>query len=84
MDSRLDSFSKRINRYKQEIEGYERQARLDIQVNESLYQQSLDEHNALVGQYNSLLTERKAKYAEYSRQIESVNDMVRRYNGGEP
>ena len=83
MDSNLESLSSQISRHKQEIEEYERQARLGIDVDRSLYQQALDSHNTLVGQYNSLLAERKAKYAEYSREINSVNDMVRRYNSGE-
>jgi hypothetical protein len=83
MDSNLESLSSQISRYKREIEGYERQSRLGIDVDRSLYQQALDSHNTLVGQYNSLLAERKAKYAEYSREIDSVNDMVRRYNSGE-
>jgi hypothetical protein len=83
MDSDLESLSSRIDRYKQEIEGYERQTRLGLDVNRSLYQQALDNHNALVKQHNALLLDREAKYAEYSRQIDSVNEMVRRYNSGE-
>ncbi len=83
MDSNLESLSSRINRYKQEIEGYERQARLGLDVNQSLYLQALDNHNALVKQHNALLLEREGKYAEYSREIDSVNDRVRRYNSGE-
>ena len=83
MDSDLESLSSRIIRHKQEIEGYENQARLGLNVNRSLYQQALDNHNALVGQYNTFLIDRNAKYAEYSREIDSVNDMVRRFNSGE-
>jgi len=79
----LESLSSRIIRHKQEIEGYENQARLGLNVNRSLYQQALDNHNALVGQYNTFLIDRNAKYAEYSREIDSVNDMVRRFNSGE-
>ena len=83
MDSDLESLSSRIARYKQEIEGYERRLRLGLEVNNSLYQQALDNHNALVRQHNSLLIDREAKHAIYSREIDSVNDMVRRYNSGE-
>ena len=83
MDSTLESLSTRIARYKQEIEGYERQARLGLNVNRSLYQQALDNHNTLVNQHNVLLPQRNVKYAEYSREIDAVNDMVRRYNSGE-
>jgi len=83
MDSTLESLSTRISRYKQEIEGYEHQSRLGLNVNRSLYQRALDSHNTLVDQYNAMLTQRNAKYAEYTREIEAVNDMVRRYNSGE-
>ena len=83
MDADLESLSNRIDRYRQEVEGYERQARLGLNVSESLHQQALDNHNSLVKQYNGLLINRNAKYAEYKREIESVNDMVRRYNSGE-
>jgi hypothetical protein len=83
MDFNLKSLSSQISRYKQEIDGYERQAQLGVNVNRSLYQQALDNHNALVGQHNTLLIHREAKYAEYSREIDSVNDMVRRFNRGE-
>jgi hypothetical protein len=83
MDSSLESLSSWISRYKQEIDGYERQTRLGLNVDRSLYQQALDKHNALVREHNALLLEREARYAEYSREIDSVNDMVRRFNSGE-
>jgi hypothetical protein len=37
----------------------------------------------MVKEYNLVLTDRDAKYAEYGREIDSVNDMVRRFNKGE-
>lgn len=83
MDSDLESLSSRLRRYKRDIEDYESQARLGMDVNRYSYQQAIDEHNRLVKQYNASLADRNLKYAEYSREIESVNDMVRRYNRGE-
>ena len=53
-------------------------------VDEKAYQQTIDYHNWLVRQYNGWLAARKLKYAEYSVEIDSVNDMVRRYNGAAP
>jgi hypothetical protein len=79
----LESMSIRINRYKREIAEYEQQASSGSNANRSMYQQTLDNYNALVGQYNPLLNNYNAKYAEYGREIDSVNDMVRRFNSGE-
>ncbi len=83
MDSQLESLSSSITRYKREIEGYERQARSDLHVNQYSYERALANHNRLVEEYNTLLVRRNAKYSEYEQEIDSVNDMVNRYNRGE-
>lgn len=83
IDSDLESLSSRLQRYKRDIEDYESRSRLGMGVKLYLYQQAIDEHNRLVKEYNASLADRNLKYAEYSREIESVNDMVRRYNRGE-
>ena len=83
MDSKLRSLSASLGTCKREVEGYESQARRGVRVNRSLYQQAIDRHNGLVAQYNSLLADRNLKYNEYERKLNSVNDMVRRYNRGE-
>lgn len=83
MDSELESLSASIERYKREIEGYERRTTSAMPVDEYSYRQALDRHNRLVVQYNSLLMDRNLKYNEYKREIDSVNDMVARYNRGE-
>jgi hypothetical protein len=83
MDSQLESLSSSIGRYKREIEGYESQARSGLRVNQYSYEQALGNHNRLVEQYNALLVRRNAKYSQYEQEIDSVNDMVNRYNRGE-
>lgn len=83
MDSQLESLSSSIARYKREIEGYESQARSGLRVNQYSYEQALANHNRLVEQYNALLVRRNAKYSQYGQELDSVNDMVNRYNRGE-
>lgn len=84
MDSELESLSANIRRYKGEIEGYERQhTRSGVRVNQYAYEQTLDQHNRLVNEYNSLLSTRNLKHSEYEREVDAVNDLVRRYNRGE-
>jgi hypothetical protein len=83
MDSQLGSLSSSIGRYKREIEGYESQARSGLRVNQYSYEQALANHNRLVEQYNALLVRRNAKCSQYDQEIDSVNDMVERYNRGE-
>jgi hypothetical protein len=83
MDSQLESLSSSIGRYQREIEGYERQAQSGLRVNQYSYEQALANHNRLVEQYNALLVRRNAKYSQYEQEIDSVNDMVNRYNRGE-
>lgn len=83
MDSELESLSVTLARHKRGIEAYERLVRSGQRPDESAYRSTLESHNRIVGQYNSLLSDRKAKYSEYQREIESVNDMVARYNRGE-
>jgi len=83
MDSQLESLSSSIARYKREIEGYERQVRSGMRVNQYSYEQALANHNRMVEQYNTLLVRRNAKYSQYEQEIDSVNDMVNRYNRGE-
>jgi chromosome segregation ATPase len=83
MDSRLDSLTSRIRRYKRELEGYEKEARSGLSVNQNSYEEVLANHNRLVEQYNALLARRNSKYKQYEQEIDSVNDMVSRYNRGE-
>jgi chromosome segregation ATPase len=83
MKSQLDSLSSRLGSFKQEIDGYKNQARMGLRVDESAYQRAIDNHNRLVEEYNALLENGRQKAAEYDREINSVNEMVRRYNQGE-
>ena len=83
MDSQLESLSSSIGRYQREIEGYERQAQSGLRVNQYSYEQALANHNRLVEQYNAVLVRRNAKYSQYEQEIDSVNDMVNRFNRGE-
>ena len=83
MDSQLESISASITRYKREIKGYETQVWSEFRLNQYAYEQALEQHNRLVARYNSLLVSRNAKYGDYQREIDSVNDMVSRYNRGE-
>src|SRR5690606_5101767 len=78
MDSRLDSLSASIRRYKREIEDYEKEARSGLSVNQNPYEQALASHNQLVDQYNALLARRNSKYGQYKQEIDSVNEMVSR------
>ena len=83
MDSEIESLSVSIGRYKRELEGYNSQLNRGVQVNDDLYQRAMNGHNHLAGQYNSLVSQRKLKYEDYKRELDSVNDMVGRYNLGE-
>lgn len=83
LDADMDAMSPKINSLAAEIEQFEKNNAAGLYVNRTLYQNVIDEHNAWVARYNAKLKERKAQYAEYQRQIADVNDMVRRYNGGE-
>ena len=82
MDSQLESLSSSIGQYEREIEGYESQARSGLRVNQYSYEQALANHNRLVEQFNTLLVRRNAKYSQYDQEVNSVNDMVNRYNRG--
>jgi len=83
MDSQLESLASSIARYKREIEGYESQAQSGLRVKQYSYEHALANHNRLVELYNALLMRRHAKYSQYEQHIDSVNDMVNRYNRGE-
>jgi len=83
MDAKLQSLENSIEQRKEQIDAYESRLRGGIGVNRSIYQQAIDDHNNLVRQYNALLQKRSLTYAEYLREIDAVNDMVRRYNTGE-
>ena len=83
MNSDLETLSGKLQNSEQEIAGYESRMKLGKDVNEYLYKQTVDAHNRLVEQCNALLANFNLKYAEYTREVNSVNDMVRRYNSGE-
>jgi hypothetical protein len=83
MDSDLEALSVRIRRHKGEVDNFERRARLDLDVDRSLYQQAIDNYNRLVTQYNTQVNDRKQMYLAYKLKIDSVNEMVRQYNNGE-
>lgn len=83
MDERLTSLSSFLKTCKDRIDGYEGQLRSGRQVDQAAYELAVQNHNSTVQQYNSLLADRNTKCAEYRREIESVNDMVRRFNSGE-
>jgi hypothetical protein len=83
MDERLASLSSFLKACKDRIDGYEGQLRSGRQVDHAAYELAIQSHNSTVQQYNSLLADRNAKCAEYRSEIESVNDMVRRFNSGE-
>ena len=83
MDERLATLSSYTKACKDRIDGYEGQLRSGRQVDQAAYELAVKNHNSTVQQYNSLLADRNAKCAEYRREIDSVNDMVRRYNSGE-
>ena len=83
MDAQRESLSSSIGRYKREIESYESQDRSGLQVNRSSYEQAVAKHNRLVKQSNALLERRNAKHSQFKQEIDSVNDMVNRYNRGE-
>jgi hypothetical protein len=68
---------------KNEVERYESQARLGMDISRNRYEQVIDEHNSLVYQYNSLASVRQRKYSEYERELTAVNSLVDRYNRGE-
>lgn len=82
-DSDLESLSASSTRYKREIEGFERQASSGLRIDQYAYEQALEAYNRLVGQHNSLLASRNAKYETYKREIDLINDLVNRYNRGE-
>jgi hypothetical protein len=83
IDSELESLSVTLARHKRGIEAYERLVRSGQRPDESAYTSTIESHNRIVGQYNSLRNDRSAKVSEYQREIKSVNDMVARYNRGE-
>ena len=83
MDIDLELLSSRLTVNKNQIDGYEGQSRLGRRVDQTAHELAIDNHNSTVKRYNWLVAARKVKYAEYSRDIESVNDMVRRFNSGE-
>lgn len=80
MDYSLEALSSRIKTLKTQIEKYESYAAKGADVSSYSYQQSLDEHNKLVEQYNSTLVTRQAKYASYEKNFKQINDMINRYN----
>jgi len=83
MDSELEQLSVSIARHKRGIEGYERLVGSGKRPDELACRQTVENHNRLTDQHNSLLSGRNAKYSEYQREIASVNDMIARYNRGE-
>ena len=83
MDSQLEFLRQEIDQYKTQLETYESRNRSGLYVDEDQYEQTRQRHNSLVRQHNSLLAERNAAYAQYEREIDSVNELVRRYNAGE-
>jgi hypothetical protein len=83
MQSQMDSLKAQIDQYKGEIDQYERRMRQGIDVNEYLYKDALRSHNALVSEYNNMLAKYRSVRAEYDDEIDSVNEMVGRYNAGE-
>ncbi len=83
LDSQLDSLKNQIQQYKVDLADYERKSRSGTYVNEYRYEETLQNHNSLVNQFNSIIEKRKTVYAQYKIEVESVNDMIRRYNAGE-
>lgn len=80
MDYSLEALSSRIKTLKTQIEKYESYAAKGADVSSYSYQQSIDEHNKLVEQYNTTLITRNAKYVSYEKEFKRVNDLIDKYN----
>ncbi len=80
LDLQVESLSTKINTLKTKIGKYESEAIRGANVNEYSYNQTLDEHNKLVEQYNSMLMTRNAKYTFYEKEFKRINDMINKYN----
>lgn len=83
MDNELESMDSSLRRLRGEISGYELDVRMGRRVNESRYQQTIDAHNDSVEKYNTLVERRNRVFAEYEREVDAVNGLVRRYNRGQ-
>jgi chromosome segregation ATPase len=83
MDSEIKSLSANLDIYRRKVDGYNSQVRRGVRVNDTLHQRAVDRHNQLVQQIKSLAGQRELKFDEYQREIESVNNLVGRYNRGE-
>lgn len=80
MNNELETLSNNISQLKQAIDRYELSAAAGGSVNEILYNQAIDQHNAYVDQYNKLLGERQQKYSEYKMELAIVNNKINTYN----
>lgn len=80
IDYSLETLSSRIKTLKTRIEEYESYVAIGADVSSYSYQQSFDEHNKLVEQYNSTLVTRQAKYVFYEKEFKRVNEMIDKYN----
>ena len=80
MDNQLESLSQNIRQLKQAIDRYELSASAGGSVNENLYNQAIDQHNAYVNQYNALLGKRQQKYREYEMELAVINNKIDTYN----
>jgi len=62
--------------YKQQIEHYEREAQLGVNIDRNAYQRVLDQYNALVLKYNGHLAEFNQRYPEYDHLIDETNRLI--------
>jgi hypothetical protein len=83
MDEERKSLSIKIENYKNEIDIFELAVSQGRSINQYQYQEIIDEHNNLVEQHNSLLVDIETKNNIYKAKLESVNEMVDRFNKGE-
>lgn len=80
MDSSMNSLSTKIKELKTKIDNYESSVANGQYVNQYSYNSTLENHNDLVDEYNSILAKRRVKYSEYEREFKRVNDLINRYN----
>lgn len=80
IEAEIDRLKSQINTDADQIRKTRNDAQLGLGVDESAYNQLVNEHNALVPTHNERLSEFKRIYTEYKKLLEEDGRLVERYN----
>ena len=79
MDSELGTLKRQIEDFSQQIETMESAANLRLPVDQFAYRTAIANHNSLVPLYNQKLDERNALYEKYEASREAANQLINEY-----